>query len=144
MAYHPWLIHVPQRAFYNLAAWYNFLPFPVMLSQPLAWPFPTPLQGWPGVPIPTLPATNPPIFASDGEDNEDAEDSDHSGDSDEIHLLSEEEANQFRDSALFDPTVKDDSSWQPPEIMRKYLEANFDRNLSEEECKNIFSDFPAP
>ena len=66
------------------------------------------------------------------------------GDSDEIRLLSKEEANQFREPAVFDPTVKDDSSWQPPEIMQKYLKANFDWNLSEEECKNILSDFSVP
>ena len=80
----------------------------------------------------SLPDTNPPITASGSDDNEDGENSKQSDDPVEIHLLSEEEANQFREPAVFDPTVKDDSSWQPPEIMRKYLEVNFDWNLSEQ------------
>ena len=143
---------IQRRRRQSCSDWQGWTPptFPIVIQMevevayhplPLAWPFPTPPQGWPG---PTLPTTNTPIFASGDDDNEDAEGSDRLGDSDEIRLLSEEEANQFREPVVVDPTVKDDSSWQPPEIMRKYLEANFDRNLSEEERKNILSDFPVP
>jgi len=112
-----------------------------MPPQPFTWPFPAPPQGWPNTPQP-LPDTS--ALSSAVNDNEDGEESDQSAESDVIHLLSEEEANQFREPAVFDPTVRDDSSWQPPEVMLKYLETNFDRNLTEPERTAILSDFPIP
>ena len=114
-------ITLPQGAFFNPAAWYNLLPFSVMPSQPFAWPNP------PGRPLPN---TNAATTAGDNkEDGEESNNESTTGD-DEVRLLTEEEADQFREPPVFDPTVEDKTSWQPPEIMRQYLETNFDRNLS--------------
>ena len=131
---------------FNPAVWYNLPPFPVVAApQPYAWPFTAPPQGWPNVSGPPLRETSTSTTnAGDVGDNGDREESNQSADSDVIRFLGEEEANQFREPELFDPTVREESSWQPPKIMLKYLEANFDRNLSEDERKAILNDFPIP
>jgi len=79
--------------------------------------------------------------AGDVNNNKDSEENDYeSAGSDVIHLLTEEEANQFREPLVFYLIVRDDISWEHPEIMWQYLETNFDHNLSEK-IRNL-SDFP--
>jgi len=99
-----------------------------------------------GLTLPGGPNPNNNAATTAGDDNKDGEGSDNesAADLDEIRLLTEKEANQFRESLVFDPTVKDETSWQPPEVMQQYLETNFDQNLSEEEHKRILGDFPIP
>ena len=130
-------ITLPQGAFFNPAALYNFSLFPVVPPQPFAWPFPVPPQGWPnssGNPVPETNATT----TCDVNDTKDGEVSDYgSAGSDVIRLLTDEEANQFRKSAVFDLTVRNEASRDNATISG----TNFDWNLSEEERKRILSDF---
>ena len=72
------------------------------------------------------------------------ESNNESAGSEVIHLLTDKEANQFKEPLEFDPIVGDETSWEPQEIMRQYLEISFDWNMSENECKRILSEFPVP
>ena len=60
---------------------------------------------------------------------------------DRIEYLSEEEAGEFRE---FDPSLKDQESWQPPDYMINFLDKHFNRCLEVKERQAILEDFPKP
>ena len=60
-----------------------------------------------------------------------------------VHLLGEQEAEQFREPE-FDPRLRDETAWKPPELMLKFLEKYFNQSSTEEEQKAILADFPIP
>ena len=117
----------PQGAIFNPAAWYPLPPFPVMPPQSFAWPLPAAPQAPQTLPTntnttaATLAENNPTGNVrenTDVEQHEDGDESDQSGESDVVHLLGEQEADQFREPE-FDPKVKDQALWQPTEAMLK-------------------------
>jgi len=131
----------PQGAFFNPAAWYNLLPFPVA-SSTICVALPAPPQRWPnfpGHPSPEVTTAGDTITtAGDVDDNEDGEESgNESAGSDAISLLTDKEAIQFRELSVFDPTVKDETSWQYPVIMRRYLEMNFDQRGTQKDPQRL-------
>lgn len=139
------LFPAPHGAFANPAAQYALLPFPVMLPQAFAWPFPN---------SPRSTRTTGAFLVEispmrDGSDNtviinqhEDGNESNWLTESNMVHLLDEQKANQFREPE-FDPKAKDDIAWQPTEAMLRFLEKHFNQSLTEE-WKAILNDFPIP
>ena len=107
----------PYGAFFNPATWHSLPPFPVMPPQSFAWPQPLVPPGWSTNMNPSGRKANTTISA--GEDNVTRDhdvygnETDQSDESDVVHILSEEEANQFREPPVFDHTPQDESSWQP-------------------------------
>ena len=97
-----------QRVLFNPGAWCNFLPFTVV---PFVWPFSAPPQGWPNSSGNLGLETTVKTSAGDVNNNKDSEENDYeSAGSDVIHLLTEEEANQFREPLVFYLIVRDDIS----------------------------------
>ena len=60
---------------------------------------------------------------------------------DTLTLLSEAEALELVE---FDPAVQSENTWDPPSVIKAFLERHFNRSLSEEEMKKILGDFPKP
>ena len=60
---------------------------------------------------------------------------------DRVEYLSEEEAGEFRE---FDPSLKDQESWQPPDCMINFLDKHFNRCLEVKERQAILEDFLKP
>ena len=58
---------------------------------------------------------------------------------DTLTLLSEAEALELVE---FDPAVQSEDTWDPPPVIKAFLERHFNRSLSEEEKKKILGDFP--
>ena len=58
-----------------------------------------------------------------------------------ISLLDESEALELVE---FDPKVEPAGSWEPPQMIRSFLEKHFNKLLSEEERDAIMKDFPKP
>ena len=56
--------------------------------------------------------------------------------------LDEKEAEEF--NLMFDPVIKDETSWEPPQRMRDFLEKYFNQALSSPEHQAILEDFPKP
>ena len=118
-----------QGASFNPAAWYPFLPFPVTSPQSFVWPHPA----VPQVLLTSNTATllvkttrterNPTIDSRENEDiveqHGDRYESDQSGESDVVHLLGEQEADQFREPE-FDLRLKDETAWKLPELQPKF------------------------
>ena len=114
---------------------------------PMLW-FPYPLP--PAIPSPWT-GTQPPQDASNSraapspviepvatpseksvaivEDDTGGEESDKEA-ADRVEYLSEEEAGKFRE---FDPSLKDQESWQPPDYMINFLDKHFNRCLEVKE-----------
>ena len=64
------------------------------------------------------------------EQQEDSYDSEQSRESNVIHLLGEQEANQFREPE-FSPKMNDKATWLPTEAILKFLEKCFNQSLTE-------------
>ena len=64
------------------------------------------------------------------EQQEDSYDSEWSRESNVVHLLGEQEVNQFREPE-FSPKMNDKATWLPTEPMLKFLEKCFNQNLTE-------------
>ena len=132
--------------------------FPAPWLFPMPWfPYPSP----PAVPSPWT-GTQPPQDTSNSsvapspmiepvatpleksvaivEDDTGDEESDKEA-ADRVEYLSKEEAGEFRE---FDPSLKDQESWQPPDYMIKFLDKHFNRCLEVEERQAILEDFPKP
>ena len=60
---------------------------------------------------------------------------------DTLTLLSEAEALEL---AEYDPAVQSEDTWDPPSVIKAFLERHFNRLLSEEEKKKILGDSPKP
>ena len=58
-----------------------------------------------------------------------------------VEYLSKEEAGEFRE---FNPSLKDQESWQPPDYMINFLDKHFNRCLEVKERQDILEDFPKP
>ena len=56
--------------------------------------------------------------------------------------LDEKEAEEF--NLMFDPVIKDETLWEPPQRMRDFLEKYFNQALSSPEHQAILEDFPKP
>ena len=58
---------------------------------------------------------------------------------DRVEYLSEKEAGEFRE---FDPSLKDQEPWQPPDSMINFLDKHFNRCLEVKERQAILEDLP--
>ena len=44
----------------------------------------------------------------------------------------------------FDRNIKPAGTWEPPQVIRKFLEKHFNKSLSEEERESMMKDIPKP
>ena len=65
----------------------------------------------------------------------------HEDEEDVIQLLDDKEALELVE---FDPIVEPLDTWEPPQVIIKFLEKHFNRSLEEEEREAILKDFPRP
>ena len=77
------------------------------------------------------------------EQQEDSYDSEWSRESNVVHLLGEQGANQFREPK-FSPKMNDEAAWLPTEAMLKFLGKYFNQSLTEGWQNAILTDFPTP
>ena len=86
---------------------------------------------------------NPPSVCDLANEHGNEEDPAYDTGTDIVELLDDEEARQFEEQK-FDPKLKSDTSWKPPDLMLKFLEKHFNQNLKQEERAAILEDFPKP
>ena len=120
------------------SSWYPPPPFPFPHSFP--WPLP-----------PRPPPSTSEDSSADGIGEPEANDRVKEAETasmatfdpdDTIELLDDKEAKQL--NPVFDPTVKDETSWELPQPMKDFLEKHFKQVLTSLERQAILEGFPKP